>query len=126
MRAMVQVRLFCAMAAHEANRTYCKALGDLSQLPWDEIDDKLRESILDGVDGVFAGNGPRASHDSWLAQKRRDGWIFGYAKDSGSKTHPCMVEYDELPPEQRAKDTLFVAVVYAMATALGRPPGSAP
>lgn len=31
------------------------------------------------------------------------------------KTHPCLVEYENLPPEQRAKDHLFKAIVDALA-----------
>lgn len=33
------------------------------------------------------------------------------------KQHPCMVPYAELPPEQKAKDSIFVGVVRAMAGA---------
>jgi len=32
-------------------------------------------------------------------------------KDAKAKTHPCMVDYDQLPAEQRRKDELFGAAV---------------
>jgi len=46
-----------------------------------------------------------------MKQKRDDGWVYGEVKDPERKTHPCMVPYDDLPIEQRAKDTLFGATV---------------
>lgn len=109
----------CARAAHEANRAYCTALGDGSQVSWEDAPDWQRRSALLGVEGVLRGNGPRESHESWMAQKVADGWTFGPVKDVVNKQHPCMVPYDELPPAQQRKDHVFVCVVQAMAYALG-------
>lgn len=121
------VRLSCAMAAHEMNRVYCRALGDLSQEPWDTAPEWQRTSALKGVDGVFAGNGPEKSHEGWLEEKRATGWVFGPVKDPEKKEHPCMVPYAELPPEQRQKDYVFVATVRMMTAALGYvPPAGIP
>jgi hypothetical protein len=58
--------------------------------------------------------GPASSHESWLAEKQRDGWSYGPVKDPAKKEHPCFVPYAELPPEQQAKDHLFQAVVRSM------------
>jgi hypothetical protein len=114
-----QVRLSCAMAAHEMNRVYCRALGDLSQEPWDSAPEWQRKSALEGVDGVFAGAGSEKSHEVWCAAKIADGWVLGPVKDAEKKTHHCLVPYAELPPAQRQKDHVFVATVHTMATALG-------
>lgn len=104
-----------ARVCHEANRAWCAANGDLSQLSWEEAPAWQRDSAILGTVGALAGNTPEQSHESWLAEKRRTGWVFGPVKDPDAKTHPCMVTYDELPPEQRVKDHLFVAVVNALA-----------
>lgn len=113
------IALACARAAHEANRAYCIALGDDSQVPWEEAPENIQASALAGVHGVLIdGNGPRESHESWLRFKRLDGWVHGTVKDADMKTHPCMVPYDELPPAQRAKDAIFIAVVRAVAAGL--------
>jgi hypothetical protein len=63
---------------------------------------------------------PEQSHQSWLAQKRAEGWIWGLVKDPTAKTHPCMVPYADLQPEQRAKDELFLAAVRATAAVLSQ------
>lgn len=107
----------CARAAHEANRAYCLALGDASQLSWDDAPEWQKSSARKGVAGVLAGNGPRESHESWLAEKRATGWRYGPVKDPAKKEHPCFVPYDELPPAQKSKDGIFVGVVRAVAGA---------
>jgi len=108
-----------ARAAHEANRAYCIALGDDSQLPWEDAPEWQRSSALNGVTGVLEGHGPAASHQSWLAEKERTGWKFGPVKDPEKKEHPCFVPYEQLPPEQQGKDALFVSTVLAMMGAFG-------
>lgn len=104
-----------AMRAHEANRGYCLALGDTSQVPWEEAPDWQRQSAIKGVQFIIDNPdaSPAESHVSWLKEKRRDGWKYGPVKDAEAKTHPCFVPYDELPIEQRAKDYIFGAVVRA-------------
>lgn len=105
-----------ARICHEANRGYCAALGDHSQPAWDDAPDWQKESAMKGVEFIDANPdaSPSASHESWLEQKRLDGWVYGAVKDAVAKTHPCFVPYDELPVEQRAKDYIFGAVARAM------------
>jgi hypothetical protein len=115
--------LACAHAAHEANRAYCAAQGDQSQPPWHEAPDWQRTSCINGVRGVLIdGNTPAQSHKNWFREKRDAGWTYGPEKDPEKKVHPCMVPYSELPEFQRRKDTIFVAVVKAVASALGWTP----
>lgn len=110
----------CARAAHEANRAYCLALDDTSQEPWDLAPEWQRSSCINGVRGVLQdGNGPRESHESWLREKVAAGWVWGPMKDPEKKEHPCLLIYDALPPEQKAKDAIFTQVVAAVAKALG-------
>ena len=121
MKTLEEVRLVCAEAAHEMNRLYCEALGDMSQVLWKDAPNWQRTSAVNGVNGVFAGNGPGASHESWLAEKVAAGWVLGPVKDAEKKTHPCMVPFTELPDDQQQKDVIFVATVRMMATVLGHP-----
>jgi len=109
----------CAAAAHEMNRIYCASMGDMSQEHWEKAPEWQKASARNGVTGVFAGNTPEQSHESWMRQKVAGGWKFGSVKDPDKKEHPCMVPYAELPPEQKAKDELFGNVVRSMAKAMG-------
>lgn len=105
-----------ARVAHEVNRAYCEALGDHSQVPWEEAPEWQRASALQGV-ALHESNpdaGPAASHESWMAQKEAGGWAYGPEKDPERKLHPCMVPFEDLPREQQAKDYLFRAVVHAL------------
>ena len=106
-----------ARVAHEINRAYCLALGDLSQPAWADAPEWQKVSARIGVEFHLANPdaGPEASHESWLAEKQRDGWVYGPTKDADRKTHPCVVPFADLPREQQAKDFLFRAVVHALA-----------
>lgn len=108
-----------AMVCHEANRALCAAIGDTSQPPWSNAPDWQRESAFKGVE--FHLNNPRASasasHDSWMAQKVADGWVYGPEKDATAKTHPCIVPFHQLPLRQQTKDYVFKAIVHAVAEA---------
>lgn len=104
-----------ARIAHEINRAYCEALGDTSQLPWEDAPEWQRVSARAGVILHQSGDhGPEASHEAWMAQKVAAGWTYGQEKDPEAKTHPCLVPFDQLPREQQAKDYLFRAVVHAL------------
>lgn len=106
-----------ARVCHEANRAWCEATGDTSQKPWDEAEDWQRESAIEGVEQALAGATPQQLHDAWCRSKVADGWRWGEVKDPEARTHPCLVDYAELPAEQQLKDHLFAAVVGALASA---------
>jgi hypothetical protein len=102
-----------AKICHEANKAYCEATGDNSQLPWEHAVLHQRVSALKGVEFCLANPEAPASanHDSWMREKAADGWVYGPVKDFDAKTHPAFVPYEELPPQQQAKDYLFKSIV---------------
>jgi len=106
-----------AEICHNANRAYCESLGDMSQPYWEDAPDWQKDSALLGV--LLHTDNPdadaSASHDSWFAQKLKDGWEFGEEKDADLKTHPCMVPFNVLPVEQQIKDHIFRSIVHALA-----------
>lgn len=105
-----------ARMCHEVNRAYCASMGDTSQPAWEDAPDWQKDSARNGVRMHLANPGatPEDSHRSWMAEKLQDGWKWGPAKNPETKEHHCMVPYELLPPEQRAKDYLFRGVVHAM------------
>lgn len=102
-----------ARHAHEANRIYCSSIGDYTQQDWVGAPQWQKDSAIAGVrmhvENPLAT--PADSHASWMAHKEADGWRWGPVKDEVAKTHHCMVPYDELPIEQRIKDTVYANLV---------------
>ena len=108
-----------AKVCHEANRAYCETIGDNSQPSWENAPEWQRESARNGAQFHLTALGsglrpkPSASHESWLEEKRTDGWKYGAVKDPEKKEHPCFVPYEELPIEQRRKVYIFAAICEA-------------
>lgn len=102
-----------AILCHEVNRAYCKSIGDDSQVPWEEAPGWQKDSALNGV--MFhmqhPASRPEDSHMNWMEAKKDKGWTWGAEKDANKKTHPCMVPFEALPKEQKAKDYIFHAIV---------------
>lgn len=105
-----------AKVCHEANRAYCESIGDTSQAPWEQAPDWQKQSAIKGVAFHLSNpdTTPTDSHNNWMRQKLDDGWEYGPVKDAEKKQHPCLVAYNELPIEQRLKDSLFIAIVRAL------------
>lgn len=106
-----------AGVCHAANAELCRNVGDFSQASWDDAPPEIRTSAIRGV--KFALENPDAtpedSHNSWLAEKRENGWVYGEVKDFEKKTHPCFVPYHMLDAHDRSKDHLFQGIVRALA-----------
>lgn len=105
-----------AKICHEANRALCTGLGDFSQPTWEGAPEWQKQSAITGVQ--FNLDNPdapaSASHDSWLEEKRKDGWKYGPIKLPDHKEHPCFIPYEGLPLDQQVKDHLFKAIVAAV------------
>ena len=112
---MIDLR-WIASVTHDANRAYCKTLGDLSQPSWAFASQWQRDSAIAGVEAILSGDirSSEQSHESWMTQKLSQGWTYGEVKDPEAKRHPCLVPFAELPESQQRKDHLFFAIVQAL------------
>ena len=44
------------------------------------------------------------THEVWAKKRMDEGWTYGPERNDESKTHPCLVPYDELPEEEKEYD----------------------
>jgi len=105
-----------AKVCHEANKAYCEAIGDNSQVPWHKAPQWQRDSAVSGVQNLVDNPNaePQDSHENWMKEKLAAGWQWGPLKNEATLEHPCLVPYHELPETQQRKDFLFSAVVWAL------------
>lgn len=74
----------------------------------------LQAAAVNGVAQVRLGTtSPRDLHKIWVEFLTDRGWQPG-PKDEEAKTHPNLVAWEELAPEQRDKDRVFLGVVLNM------------
>lgn len=107
-----------ASVCHEANRAITAVTKDVPlQPPWIDAPEEMIRSSVQGV--VWRMDHPTApasaQHDEWMRSKIADGWTLGETKDSQLKTHPALVPYEQLAPGVKAKDSVFTAIVLALA-----------
>lgn len=102
-----------AKVCHEANRAYCMNIGDSSQRTWAMTPPDIKQSAIDAVKFHIENQEANDwdSHNNWSIGKALDGWIYGEVKCLIAKTHPCLVPFRLLPPEQQLKDRLFRMIV---------------
>ena len=111
-----------ARVCHEANRALQiiqRLNGDTSievSPSWHTAPISQKSSCEDGVRYRLDNPDvtPEQMHENWCDFKARDGWTYGPVKSESSKKHPCLVAYDDLPEDQKIKDTLFSAIVEAL------------
>lgn len=103
-----------AKIAHQANKAYCETIGDYSQPDWENAPEWQKSSAINGVEFHLNNDTtPEQSHENWLKVKEAEGWKYGEVKDVDKKEHPCFRPYNELPAEQRVKDSIFSNIVKA-------------
>lgn len=108
--------LSIAHVAHEANRAWCEEMDDFTQSTWDELTEEEQAEKADLVEWriVHADSPIPAWHERWVKEKQREGWVYGEEMDEEAKISPLLVDWNQLPTEQKYKDHLFVAVVKAL------------
>lgn len=46
----------------------------------------------------------RNVHENWAKGRVKEGWTYGSQRDDINKKHPCLVDYDELPENEKEYD----------------------
>lgn len=80
-------------------------------LDWDEPPFEFKPAEVDRL--------ARLEHERWMAEKQQAGWRHGQKKDNEAKTHPCLVTYDQLPPDEQEKDRNAVRQIPVLLARVG-------
>jgi len=76
---------------------------------------QIRRRIKAMVECAAKSTSDTERHDSWCAMHRESGWVYGETFDPVAKTHPNLVEWDELPSAVKSKARIFDIVAKAAA-----------
>ncbi|XP_075211293.1 ryanodine receptor [Lycorma delicatula] len=69
----------------------------------ENIRDKLAENI----------------HEMWAMNKIEAGWMYGERRDDIRKIHPCLIQFDQLPPAEKRYDSQLAVQTLKTILALG-------
>ena len=61
----------------------------------------------------------RMEHDLWRQSKQQDGWRLGAQRDNDKRTHPDLVDWEELPPAEQEKNLHFIRRLPGLLAELG-------
>jgi hypothetical protein len=99
--------LFIAKAVHHVNNKICELNGEQT-IVWEDMPEHMRQGLINAVQANLP---PKEGHEAWLRNRLQNGWSLGAVKDIANKLSPCLVPYDELPYDQRIKDTVRLGIV---------------
>ena len=67
--------------------------------PLDTSKVELPEELMELVEEMA-----KNVHEVWAQTRMEQGWTYGEVRNDELKQHPCLVEYEELPEEERVYD----------------------
>lgn len=105
-----------ARVSHEIVRGYREAIGDGTCPPWVQTTKDERMAAAQQVVTVLKFPALTAAelHSGFVDTMRDRGWTFGEVMDEEKKTHPLLVDYDQLPLQNRIEDALFCNTIRAI------------
>ncbi len=96
-----------AKLVHHVNNHIC-ALNGEQTMAWEDLPAHMRDGLITTINGNETA---RQAHESWMKNRLENGWKLGPVKSIEDKISPCLIPYDELPYEQRIKDTVRCAII---------------
>ena len=58
-------------------------------------------------------------HERWVEERTRDGWRLGNTRNDGARTHPDLIDWEELPADRQDIDRRLISARPAMLAAIG-------
>ena len=112
----VGTKALAAKAAHDANFHYNKFRGiDRDGKLWEDCSDEEKHRLLNAAGRIFDNPKltPEELHKLWCEDMLSRGWKYGDAYSFADKTHPCIASYNEIPDEDKLKDTMYLSIIRA-------------
>ena len=82
---------------------------------WKQRDDKFKKQFVNIIEMYLEKDKlltPEKAHDSWVVAYEKMGWKYGEKRDVDKKTHPDMLPFNELPKDEKDKDSIFLTFVW--------------
>ena len=89
-------------------------MSDYDPNPMDTSSVVLGDDLLSLVERLAEN-----SHDTWAAQRHREGWKWGPRRCDVTKRHPDLIPYDRLSEAEKAYDRSVVTATIKAIIALG-------
>ena len=105
-----------AYMCHQANKAWCEAHKDYSEVDWANIPKWHKDSLVAGVEFRIANPhaGVAKMHNKWYSHKTENGWKYGKVKNIKKKIHPMLIGYQFLSEMERMKTPIFCSMVDLM------------
>ena len=84
---------------------------------WEKRDDKFKAQFIDIIGKyLLLKELPTLEevHNSWMESYIDMGWKYGEVRDVVERTYPDILPFDELPKDEKDKDAIFLAIVWAV------------
>jgi len=106
-----------AKTVHAVTRAYSYAIGQAELPPeWEHLPNKekalSKNLIAEAISHLICT--PQELHETWVKEKCERGWIHGLERDYDNKKHPCLVEWAELPEEEKIRDQMIVTLIWEL------------
>lgn len=98
---------FVARAAHEMHNLFCEIGGDPRAPEWENLTPAQKKCAITGAIHAINGASLKALHDLSVAARKREGWVYGPAKDFNKKISSALMPYRDLSVWQRHKLHVF-------------------
>jgi hypothetical protein len=105
------------LIAYDCYHGYLNLCNELDEKPTYEgdfpfIDEDYVNSLIARIDNLLLNPvSAKENHENWMKDRIDQGWKFGKVKSSEKKTHPSLIDYDELPDGEKRKGELFINTV---------------
>ena len=102
-----------AKAGHGAMQAVCEAFNLPKLGQWELCSDWYKASIVNQVEQILkTAPSCRTMHNRWVKGRTHQGWVLG-EKNRDAKTHPHIMDFNDLPVEVKLKLKVFRATVMA-------------